>query len=84
MPPALDAYLLTRHRDKETIERFLDDYVDRAVSEDYIGEEFSVLPLTYKEGSSESWEWEWVPASTLEDIVRYGLSKPPRAFYINP
>ena len=32
MPPDLDIYGLTKHRDTATIDRFLDTYVDRAKS----------------------------------------------------
>ncbi len=39
MPPNLDIYGLTKHRDAATIDKFLDAYVDRAASEDRGDEE---------------------------------------------
>ena len=51
MPPDLDIYGLTKHRDTTTIDRFLDTYVDRAKSWDRGDEELMMepLPLTHPE-----------------------------------
>jgi hypothetical protein len=85
MPPDLDIYLLTQHHTAETIQRFLDQYVDRAASDYRHGEEISVLPLNVKTEREmvSSDNMEAVPVSSLADILRYGLSQPPRAFYIH-
>lgn len=74
---SFDIYGLTRFRDRDTINRFLDEYVDRAASEDRNGEEIGLLPLNPElEGN----EWQWDPALTLTHIVERGLAYPRRAF----
>ena len=74
---SLDIYGLTRHRDRETINRFLDEYVDRAASEDRDGEEIGLLPLNPE---LEGEELQWEHAVTLTHIVERGLDYPRRAF----
>lgn len=74
---SLDIYGLSRHRDRETINQFLDAFVDRAASEDRDGEEIGLLPLN-PEVVGDSWQWE--PALTLTHIVERGLDYPRRAF----
>lgn len=53
MPTYLDIYVLTRHRDAETIKRFLDEYVDESAHEDMGDEEIMMLPLGRKEWGKE-------------------------------
>lgn len=93
MPPDLDIYGLTKHRDVATIDRFLDTYVDRAKSWDRGDEELMMepLPLMLPETDKESAEWEpttfeWEPALTLSHIIERGLASPRRAFtvYLTP
>lgn len=45
MPPSLDIYGLTKHRNFVTINHFIDAYVDRASSEDRGDEELMIVPL---------------------------------------
>lgn len=89
MPPDLDIYGLTKHRDSATISRFLDRYVDRTKSWDRGDEELMLepLPLTSPETGEESAEWEshtfeWEPALTLLHIIERGLALPHRAFTV--
>lgn len=74
---SFDIYGLTRFRDLGTINRFLDEYADRAASEDRGGEEIGLEPLNpVLEGDA----WQWEPALTLTHIVERGLAYPRRAF----
>ena len=80
-----EVYVLTRRRDEETVNRFLDEYVDREASEGTGDEELNMGPL---EGDEQliyhrSWSWEnydWGPARTLTEAMRLGLDNPRRAF----
>jgi len=90
MPPDLDIYGLTKHRDTATIDRFLDTYVDRAKSWARGDEELMMepLPLTHPETGEESAEWEstafeWEPALTLSHLIERGLASPRRAFTVS-
>jgi hypothetical protein len=74
MPPELDIYGLTKHRDAVTINRFLDEYVDREASADRGDEELALTPLDSKAGI------EWEPALTLAHIIERGLDYPRRSF----
>lgn len=87
MPPDLDIYGLTKHRDSATIERFLNASVDRAKSWDRGDEALMMVPLslTPPETGEEGTEWEpdsfeWEPALTLSHIIERGLASPRRAF----
>jgi len=87
MPPDLDIYGLTKHRDALTIDRFLDAYVDRAKSWDRGDEALMMEPLllTYPGEEDESAEpdtFEWEPALTLSHILERGLASPRRAFTV--
>ncbi len=79
---ALDVYGLTRQRDVATLNRFLDEYVDRAASADRGDEELMLEPLNVRPGESEGPEgqWEWEPSRTLSHILVRGLAHPRRAF----
>jgi hypothetical protein len=84
MPPVLDTYVLTKQRNEEAIERFLDAYVDVQTSEDRGDKELSILRMdAASEGPIDAYEWE--PATTLSHIIHRGLSHPRRAFtvYLN-
>ena len=81
MPPDLDIYGLTKHRDTATINRFLDTYVDRAKSWARGDEALMMepLPLTHPETGEEGAAWEstpfeWEPALTLSHIIERGLA----------
>lgn len=89
----LDIYVLTNLRDRETIDRFVNIYVDREASEDRNDEELMMLPLTEVEDGLQAAarllsldEFDWEPALTLSNIIDRGLRYPRRAFavYLNP
>lgn len=82
MPPALDIYVRCPRRDRETIERFLDTWVDRATSEDRGNEDLMLWPLGATRNPDTHDNWEWEPAQTLSHIVNRGLDKPARAFTV--
>ncbi len=86
MPPCLDIYILTRDRNIETLNRFLDLYVDREASMDRGDEEIMMLPLNSATELQEFDEWEWIPAVNLNHMIMKGLDYPRRAFaiYITP
>lgn len=76
---ALDVYGLTRHRDALTLNRFLDEYVDREANADRSAEELALEPLDELPAGAK-WDYEWEPSLTLSHIVRRGLDYPRRAF----
>lgn len=82
MPPNLDIYCLTKRRDADTINSFLDRYVDRVQSEDREGEELMIRKLDAPADSDEMEDYEWEPALTLSHAVWRGLEYPRRAFNI--
>ena len=82
MSANLDIYCLTRHREIETINRFLDEYVDRAASEDRGSEEFYMDPLYASPQGEGNWEEEWEPALTLSHMIQRGLDHPRRSFSV--
>ena len=77
---------MTRQRDADTIDRFLDEYVDRAANEDRGDEELMLDPLpgAQREAGADANDWE--PALTLAHTVKRGLDYPRRAFtvYLKP
>ena len=82
MPPNLDIYVISRARDRETIERFLSAYVDRAASEDRGDEELMMLALDSSGQPSSGDDWDWEPSMSLTYIVDRGLQLPHRAFSV--
>lgn len=80
MPPNLDLYVISPARDRPTIERFLNTYVDRAASENRGNEELPMVALDPSGHSIGSDDWEWEPSKTLTHIVERGLEYPRRAF----
>jgi hypothetical protein len=82
MPPNLDVYVISRARDRETIERFLSTYVDRAASEERGDEELMILALDSSGQPSGVDDWEWEPSKSLTHIVERGLQFPRRAFSV--
>ncbi len=69
MPPFYDIYGLSKHRDKQTIERFLNNFSNREKIEDRSGQEIAV----YK---NEKYQIEetYIAVSTLSEVIDYGLS----------
>lgn len=81
----LDVYGLTRRRDATTLNRFLDEYVDRAANADRGDEDLLLEPLGGR-SDSELMTWESEPSRTLTHMVERGLDYPRRAFtiYLKP
>lgn len=82
IPPYLDIYGLTQHRDAATLDHFLNTYVDRAKSEDRGDEELMMerlLPVPPGTGDD---AFEWEPALTLSHIIERGLAFPRCAFTV--
>ena len=80
MPPNLDIYVRSQRRDHQTIERFINTWVDRTESEDRGDEELMLWPLGATRDPNGADNWDWEPAQTLSHIVSRGLEKPARAF----
>lgn len=80
MPPALDIYCLTKRRDADTINRFLDRFVNRSESEDREDEELMIRKLDAPAGSDGEQDYEWELALTLSHAVQRGLAYPRRSF----
>jgi hypothetical protein len=85
MPPNLDIYVISTARNRETVERFLRLYVDRATSEDRGVEELMIMALDSCGRPSSGDDWDWEPSKNLTHIVDRGLQFPRRAFsvYLN-
>ena len=86
MPPNLDVYVISPARSRETIDRFLDAYVDRNASDDRGNEELMFLALDLSGQPSTGDDWDWEPSRSLGHIVERGLDFPRRAFsvYLKP
>jgi hypothetical protein len=81
MPPFLDVYGLTRQRNRVTVDRFLDVYVDRDRSEDRAGEEREVYRPMYP-GSLKKLTSRWEPSISLANLVEKGLDCKDCAFSV--
>jgi hypothetical protein len=75
----LDVYGLTRQRDAATLNRFIDEYFDRAANADRGGEELLPEPLDAYAGEMEN-QQDVEPSLTLAHILELGLAHPRRAF----
>ena len=83
MASALNIYILTRHRDLPTIERFLEAHVNRPASEDRRDEELMMVPLADHHDAEHRFEgMDWEPALTLSHTIKRGLDYPRRAFAV--
>ena len=80
MPPNLDVYVISPARNRETIECFLNAYVDRAASEDRGSEDLMLVALDSSGQPSSGDDWDWEPSTSLTHIVERGLQLPRRAF----
>jgi hypothetical protein len=78
--PHLDVYVLTSRRDRETIDRFVATFLDRAAVEDLGDTELMLTPLGATPGPRGLEEMEWEPVGTLTRAVERGLDYPRRAF----
>ncbi|MEP6774582.1 MAG: hypothetical protein ABJA50_03215 [Chloroflexota bacterium] len=70
MPEYLDIYALTKHREAETIKRFLEEYVDRGAHEDMGDEEIMMLPLG-RQGSGSKYLLPEVHERAMSDAAEY-------------
>jgi hypothetical protein len=86
MPPDLDIYVVSKSRDRDTLERFIHTYVDRQANEMRGDEELMMLPLDATNIPARLDQWDWEPALTLGHILNRGLDYPRRAFvvYLKP
>jgi hypothetical protein len=81
MPPFYDIYGISKSRDKETIELFLNFYCQRELIENFEGKGVEVaIYSNEKYGVKET----YIPVNTLSEVIDYGLSRPNLgfAFYI--
>ena len=86
MPPDLDIYVVSRARNRKTIERFLQEYVDLDASQDRGDEDLMMVPFGVTETPDAAELWDWEPAKNLKHVVQRGLDEPHRAFavYLKP
>ena len=66
MPEYIDIYGLTKHRDAETIGRFLDEFVDESAHEDMGDEELMLLPLGRRK-----WGTKYLSPEVHEQAMRH-------------
>ena len=76
----LDIYCLTKHRDLETVNRFLDTYVDRSASENREMEQLYLTPLPPISEKIGIRAHCGEPALTLSNCIESGLEEPRRSF----
>jgi hypothetical protein len=94
-PPGWEVWVITPHRDSDTLERFIGNFVDRPAAEDRGDEQLMLRPLVEREPvvfqmtpsttTEDVVGWleqlsEWEPAITLTHSIQRGLSRPWRAF----
>jgi hypothetical protein len=93
-PPGWEVWVITPHRNADTISRFLSAFVDRAAAEDRGDEQLMLRPLdrtpvgfvmTSSTTTDDVAQWfrdsaDWEPALTLTHSIERGLSRPWRAF----
>jgi hypothetical protein len=81
MPPFYDIYGLSKERNKETIEKFLDFYCHRTLIENFIGQGIEIA--IYK-NDKYAVEEKFIPVYNLSEVIDFGLSHPNIgfAFYI--
>lgn len=80
MSQNLEIYCLTKLRNAETIDRFLDRYIDRNGNEDRGDERLMMLKLDAQPNTAGCYEWEL--AITLSQAIERGLDYPPRCFAV--
>jgi hypothetical protein len=78
--PYFDIYALAASRNAATLEAFLDAYVDRTMAARAIqGLELLMEPLGAT-GPVRNEEWESVPVESIQQVLDWGPSVPPRTF----
>lgn len=80
MPPALDIYCLTKRRDADTINSFIDRFMDPSESEDREDEELMIRKLDAPPCADGEQDYEWELALTLSHALQRGLAYPRRSF----
>lgn len=70
MPPALDIYCLTKRRDADTINSFLNRFVNRSENEEREDEELMIRKLDAPACSDREQDYEWELALTLSHAVQ--------------
>lgn len=74
MPPFYDIYGLSNQRDKETIDKFINYFCYRDDVE-YLGEDSGIFVR-----SSDECNEDFIPLSTLTDVIEWGLNNPTKGF----
>ncbi len=82
MPPNLDIYCLSSRRDRATVNAFIAAQVDHETWRQRRDEELMVEPIGVEPDQIGFDDWEWIPVHEPEDVIRAGLSDPPRAFTV--
>ncbi len=80
MPPDVNIYGLTIRRNLETINQFLETFIDRAASEERGDEELMLVPLDGVRQTDDFEAYDWEPARTLSHAIQRGLDYPHRSF----
>jgi hypothetical protein len=83
MPPNLDLYVLSDARDRSTIGRFVDAYVDIETCNDRGDEELMMMPLGAVDQTRRLEDWDWEPSGTLNQIIERGVQLPARGFFVH-
>jgi hypothetical protein len=85
MPPDLEIYVISRRRNRETIDRFFHAYVDRAASESR-RRGLMLLPLGAEGYPKGVGNWDYEASGSIDEDVERGLARPRRAFaiYLRP
>jgi hypothetical protein len=78
--PYFDIYALAASRNAATLEAFLDAYVDRTTAERSIQGLALIMEPLAATGPVGNDECEWVPVASMQEILDWGLSVPPRTF----
>jgi hypothetical protein len=75
MSSYLDIFALTRHRDFQTVNQFVNEYVDQRFFIEFGLEEHRIGPIDENDLND-----IWKPEITLEECLQYGLDSQVRAF----
>lgn len=73
MPPSLDVHVVSRRRDRSSVERFLSGRIDRDASEDRGDEELMLLPVGASGAAGDASSRDWEPAVTLTRAIERGV-----------
>ncbi|MDH6309600.1 hypothetical protein M2451_001966 [Dysgonomonas sp. PFB1-18] len=76
MPPFYDIYGLSKKRDRETIEKFLDYFCYRDEIEN-LGKDEGIFIL---ESEDYNIQEDFIPVKTLSEVIDFGINNPNQAF----